>query len=346
MSNKTIKKKNIDWANLPFNYRKTDYRFLATYKNGDWNEGKLIQDNEIHLHEGSGSLHYAQQCFEGLKAYCTEDERILLFRPLENAKRMQRTAKRLLMPVVATEFFLQAVKKTVQANQAWVPPFGFGASFYIRPLLIGVGEMLGLTPAPEYQFRVFGSPVGPYFTAGKTTPIKLYLAQSFDRAAPQGIGSFKAGANYVAGLWIRKEAAKKGANEVLYLDSKHNRYLDESGATNIIILTKEGKLITPKSNSILPSITRQSAMHIAKEKLGLQTEERAIDFFKEIDNFAEIGACGTAAVLAPVEEIICDKKSYKFNSSAPILQEIHKTLTEIQQGISEDIYGWMHPIGL
>ncbi len=341
-----MKKKNIDWTSLPFDYKKTDYRFLATYKNKSWDEGKLIQDNEIHLHEGSGSLHYAQQCFEGLKAYSTEDERILLFRPLENAKRMQKTAKRLLMPIIPTEFFLHAVKKTVQANQAWVPPFGFGASFYIRPLLIGTGEMLGLTPAPEYEFRVFGSPVGPYFTAGKMTNIKLYLTQSFDRAAPQGIGSFKAGANYVAGLLIKKEAAKKGANEVLYLDSKHNRYLDESGATNIIILTKEGKLITPKSDSILPSITRQSAMYIAKKKLGIQTEERAIDFFKEIDNFAEIGACGTAAVLAPVEEIICDQKSYKFHSPTPILQEIYEILTSIQQGASEDIYGWMHPVEL
>ena len=341
-----MKKKNIDWAHLPFEYRKTDYRFLATYKNGNWSEGELIQDNEIHLHEGSGSLHYAQQCFEGLKAYETEDKRILLFRPLENAKRIQRTAKRLLMPEIPSKFFLDAVKKTVQANQAWVPPFGYGASLYIRPMLFGVGQMLGLTPAPEYQFRIFVSPVGPYFTAGKITAIKLYLALSFDRAAPQGIGAFKAGANYVSGLWVKKEATKKGANEVLYLDSKHNRYLDESGATNIIILTKSGKLITPKSDSILPSITRQSAMYIAKEKLGLQTEERAIDFFEEIDNFAEIGACGTAAVLAPVKEIICDKKNYKFPSKTPVLQEIHETLTSIQQGSSEDIYDWMHPVEL
>ena len=341
-----MKKKNIDWANLSFHYKKTDYRFLATYKNGNWNEGKLTQDNEIHLHEGSGSLHYAQQCFEGLKAYSTEDEKILLFRPLENAKRMQRTAKRLLMPEVPSDFFLEAIKKTVCANQAWVPPFGYGASLYIRPLLFGVGEMLGLTPAPEYQFRVFVSPVGPYFTAGKITPIKLYLAQSFDRAAPQGIGSFKAGANYVAGLSVKKEASKKGANEVLYLDSKYNRYLDESGATNIVILTKENKLITPKSDSILSSITRQSAMHIAKKKLDIQTEERAIDFFMEIDNFAEIGACGTAAVLVPVKEIICDKKSYKFQSNTPILQEIYKILTSIQQGSSEDIYNWMHSVKL
>ena len=341
-----MKKKNIDWANLSFHYKKTDYRFLATYKNGNWNEGKLTQDNEIHLHEGSGSLHYAQQCFEGLKAYSTEDEKILLFRPLENAKRMQRTAKRLVMPEVPSDFFLDAIKKTVCANKAWVPPFGYGASLYIRPLLFGVGEMLGLTPAPEYQFRIFVSPVGPYFTAGKITPIKLYLAKSFDRAAPQGIGSFKAGANYVAGFSVKKEAAKKGANEVLYLDSKYNRYLDESGATNIVILTKDNKLITPKSDNILPSITRQSAMHIAKKKLGLQTEERAIDFFKEIDNFAEIGACGTAAVLVPVKEIISDNKNYKFQSKNPVLQEIYEILTSIQQGSSEDIYNWVHPLEL
>ena len=288
----------------------------------------------------------AQQCFEGLKAYSTEDEKILLFRPLENAKRMQKTAERLLMPEIPSDFFLTAIKKTVSANQAWVPPFGYGASLYIRPLLFGVGEMLGLTPAPEYQFRIFASPVGPYFTTGKITPIKLYLATSFDRAAPQGIGSFKAGANYVAGLMVKKEAAKKGANEVLYLDSKHNRYIDESGATNIIILTKENKLITPKSNNILQSITRQSAMHIAKKKLGLQTEERAIDFFKEVDSFAEIGACGTAAVLAPVEEIICNNKNYKFQSKTPVLQEIYETLTSIQQGSSDDIYNWMHPVEL
>ena len=244
-------KKNLDWKNLPFQYINTEFRFVAKYQEDanqvrKWNTGELIHDNQIHLHESSVSLHYAQQCFEGMKAYSSPKNEVLLFRPLENAKRMQSTARRLMMPEVSNDLFLKGVEETVRANYAWIPPYGTGASLYIRPILFGVGAMLRLEPSLYYEFRVFVSPVGPYFSSKKMQAIKFYLALDYDRAAPQGIGSFKAGSNYAAGFFIKQLAIKKGASEALFLDSKHQRYLDESGAANIIILTKDKTLITPK----------------------------------------------------------------------------------------------------
>ena len=242
--------------------------------------------------------------------------------------------------------FLEAVEKTVRSNYSWIPPANSSASLYIRPMLFGVGEMLGLVAAPEYQFRIFVSPVSSYFSGEKMTPIKLYLTTEYDRAAPKGIGSFKAGANYIAGFIAKQKALKKGANEVLYLDSKQHRFLDESGAANIVILTKDNKFITPKSDSILPSIIRRSAMQLAADKLGLKTEERAIDFFAEVENFKEIGACGTAATIVPVSEIISETKTYSFPKKFPVIQEIYEQLTAIQRGKAVDPYNWMHKVAI
>ena len=336
-----MNKKNIDWKNIGFQYQKTDFRFVARYDNGAWSEGELIDDNYIHLHEGSGSIHYAHQCFEGLKAYSSPEGKILLFRPLENAHRMQKTARRLMMPEVPDELFLHAITETVYANWKWIPPYGTGASLYIRPVLFASGKMLGLTPASSYEFRVFVSPVGPYFSSQKFQPIKLYLTTKFDRAAPNGIGSYKAGANYASSFYIKKIAQEKGAGDVLFLDAKTQQYLDETGAANIIILTKDNKLMSPDSKSILPSITRKSILQIAKKKLNLQVIEREINFFKEIKNFSEVGICGTAAVLTPISEIISDEKNYQFSSGFEKMEEIYKELLAIQQGEIEDIFDWV-----
>ena len=336
-----MNKNNIDWKNIGFSYHKTDYRFVAKYENGAWNKGELIEDNYIHLHEGSSSIHYAQQCFEGLKAYNSPEGKILLFRPLENAKRMQRTAKRLLIPEVPDNLFLRGVSEVVRANWQWIPPYGTGASLYIRPVLFGSGEMLGLTPAPNYEFRIFVSPVGPYFSNKKLQPIKLYLTTKFDRASPNGIGSYKAGANYASGFYIKKVAQEKGANEALFLDAKNQKYLDETGAANIIIFTKKNVLMSPDSQSILPSITRKSILQIAKKKFNIKVEEREIDFFQEIENFAEVGICGTAAILTPVSDIITDEKIYQFLSKNEKILQIYQELTGIQQGEIEDPFNWI-----
>ena len=334
-------KKNIDWQNIGFQYHKTDFRFIARHENGSWNKGELTDDNYIHLHEGSGSIHYAHQCFEGLKAYSSPEGKILLFRPLENARRMQKTARRLIIPEVPDELFLRAIKETVYANKKWIPPYGTGASLYIRPVLFASGKMLGLTPAPSYEFRVFVSPVGPYFSSQKFQPIKLYLTTEFDRAAPNGIGSYKAGANYASGFYTKKIAQEKGASDVLFLDAKNQQYLDETGAANIIILTKDNQLISPNSKSILPSITRRSILEIAKKKLNLEIVEREINFFDEIENFAEVGICGTAAVLTPISEIISDEKNYQFLAGFEKMEKLYRELLAIQQGEKEDIFNWV-----
>ena len=341
-----VEKKKLNWKKIGFGYHKTDFRFVSVYKNGKWSEGKLIRDNQIQLHEGSSALHYAQQCFEGMKAHSAADGRVLLFRPLENAKRMQNTARRLLIPPVPDALFLRAVEEVIRANLAWLPPYGSGASLYIRPLLFGSGAMLGLMPAPTYEFRVFASPVGPYFSEQKLASIKLYLTTKFDRAAPLGIGAFKAGANYAAGLFVKEKAKEKGADEALFLDAREHKYLDETGASNIVIFTKDQRLITPSSDTILPSITRESIMQIAAEKLGLKTQERAIDFFDEAETFAEMGACGTAAVLTPISEIITDKTNYVLQKNNPVMQKIYQELVSIQQGQGADSFDWVHEVAL
>jgi branched-chain amino acid aminotransferase len=336
-------KKPIDWKNLGFEYTKTDFRFTAKYSNGQWSEGELITDEVMHIHEGSPALHYAQQCFEGMKAQTAVDGRILLFRPEMNCERMRNTADRLSMPEVPEELFLRGVTEAVRANTAWVPPYGSGASLYVRPLLIGIGENMGLRPAPEYEFRVMVSPVGPYYKSGGLSVISLAVSD-FDRAAPHGTGDVKAGANYPGGLYATRKAQELGANEALYLDAAQRRYIEEAGSANIVISTTSNKLITPKSAAILPSITRRSIMDIARVDLGMETEERAIDLREELDTFVEVAACGTAAVLSPVGKIWFDDAWHNFYGNGeevgPVMQKLYDGLCQIQNGEREDGYGW------
>ena len=346
---KKLAKKPLDWANIGFEYIKTDFRFSASYQDGAWSEGGLVDSEVIHIHEGAPALHYAQQCFEGMKAHSGPDGQPLLFRPELNHARMERTAARLLMPEVPADLFRRGVEETVRANYAWLPPQGSGASLYIRPLLIGVGENLGLKPAPVFEFRVFVCPVGPYFKQDGLAAISLAVSD-LDRAAPAGTGSYKAGANYAGGLLATRRAQQLGANEALFLDAAEHQYIDEAGSANLIIATKDGKLITPQSNAILPSVTRRSLMVLAEKKLGLQTEERPIDLRAELPRFAEAGACGTAAVLSPIGRILLDGEWHNIaedgKTVGPVMQKLYDLLTGIQQGVLEDEFGWLHEVEL
>lgn len=342
-----VNKKALNWAELGFQYHQTDFRFSAVYENGSWSDGALIEDPVIGVHEGAPSLHYAQQCFEGMKAQTAADGRVLLFRPDLNSERMNLAADRLLMPEVPAEMFLAAVKQTVRANYAWIPPYGSGASLYIRPMLIGIGENLGLKPAKKYEFRVFVSPVGPYYKGAGLAVISLAVS-ALDRAAPNGTGSFKVGANYAGGLLATRIAQQCGANEALYLDAAEHRYVDEAGSANIIFVLKDGSVVTPRSKAILPSITRRSIMILAKDQLQLQTAERAIDLRKEFPDFAEAAACGTAAVLSPVGQIWFDDAWHAIHADGkqvgPTVQQLYDLLVGIQRGERPDPYGWTHEV--
>jgi branched-chain amino acid aminotransferase len=344
-----IEKKAIDWGSLGFTYTKTDFRFRASYENGSWSSGELITSEFVTLHEGSPALHYAQQCFEGLKAQTASDGRILLFRPDLNAERMQRTADRLSMPRVPTELFVHGVEQAVRANAAWVPPYGSGASLYIRPLLIGIGANLGLRPATEYEFRVFVSPVGPYYKSGGLQPIALAVTD-FDRAAPLGTGDVKAGANYPGGLMATRKAQQLGANEALYLDAAERRYLEEAGSANIVVAMQGNRLVTPDSRAILPSVTRRSIMDIAAHDMGMQVETRPIDLRQELAEFQEMAACGTAAVLSPVGKIWFDNQWHHFHANGeqvgPVMQQLYDLLNQLQKGEREDSYGWTREVAL
>ena len=344
-----VSKKNLDWGDLGFDYIKTDFRYSALYENGEWSAGSLISDEQIVIHEGAPSLHYAQQCFEGMKAQTTADGSVCLFRPALNWERMNATAPRLLIPPVPEELFLHAIEETVRANYPWIPPYGSGAALYVRPMLIGVGENLGLKPAEKYEFRVFVSPVGPYYKNSGMAVISLAVSK-FDRAAPNGTGKYKAGANYAGGLLATLNAQDLGANEALYLDSAQNRYIDEAGSANIVIFTKDQKLITPSSEAILPSITRRSVMELAESELSLPTEARPIELRTEFANFQEMAACGTAAVIAPVGKIWFDNDWRTVfqdgESVGPIMSELYELLVGIQRGEKEDKFGWLYSIDL
>ena len=292
-----MEKKNIDWGSLGFAYMPTDKRFVANYKDGAWDEGTLSDDPMITMSECACVLQYAQTCFEGIKAYTTEDGRIVTFRPDLNAKRMADSAKRLQMPVFPEDRFVQAVVDVVKANAAYVPPYGSGATLYIRPYMFGINPVIGVKPATEYQFRIFVTPVGPYFKGG-AKPITIRVSD-VDRAAPHGTGDIKAGLNYAMSLYNIVDAHNKGFDENMYLDPATRTYVEETCGANFIFVTKDGKVVTPKSNSILPSVTRRSLMYVAKEYLGLEVEERKIAK-DELKDFAEAGLCGTAAVISPV----------------------------------------------
>ena len=337
-----MEKKNIDWANLGFGYIETDMRYVSNFKDGAWDDGVLTPDANIVLNECAGVLQYAQTCFEGLKAYTTEAGKTVCFRPDLNADRMIDTAKRLEMPVFPKDRFIDAVKKVVKANEAYVPPFGSGASLYLRPYMFGSNPVIGVKPATEYQFRIFATPVGPYFKGG-AKPLTLCVSD-FDRAAPHGTGHIKAGLNYAMSLHPIVEAHKNGFDENMYLDAGTRTKVEETGGANFLFVTKDGKVVTPKSNSILPSITRRSLMIVAKEYLGLEVEEREV-YFDEVKDFAECGLCGTAAVISPVGKIVNHGEEICFPSGmaemGPITKKLYETLTGIQQGKIEDKFGWV-----
>ena len=340
-----MEKKNIDWGSLGFNYVDTDKRFVANYKNGAWDEGALIDDPMITMSECACVLQYAQTCFEGMKAYTTEDGRIVTFRPDLNAQRMEDSCRRLEMPVYPQDKFVDAVVQTVKANAAYVPPYGSGATLYIRPFMFGIDSIIGVKPANEYQFRVFTTPVGPYFKGG-VKPITIRVSD-VDRAAPHGTGDIKAGLNYAMSLHNIVDAHNKGYDENMYLDPASRKYVEETGGANFIFVTKDGKVVTPKSNSILPSITRRSLMVVAKDYLGLEVEERPIAK-EELKDFAECGLCGTAAVISPVGKIVDHGEEICLPSGmedmGSVTKKLYDTLTGIQMGRIEAPEGWIKEI--
>ena len=338
-------KKKIDWANRGFGYVQTDKRFVANYKDGAWDEGTLTEDPNVVLNECAGVLQYAQTVFEGMKAYRTEDGRVVCFRPDLNASRMADSARRLEMPPFPEDRFVQAIVDTVKANIDYVPPYGSGATLYIRPYMFGSNPVIGVKPADEYQFRILTTPVGPYFKGG-AKPITIKVSD-FDRAAPHGTGHIKAGLNYAMSLHAIVTAHKEGFDENMYLDAATRTKVEETGGANFIFVTKDGKVVTPKSNSILPSITRRSLMVVAKDILGLEAEEREV-YFDEVKDFAECGLCGTAAVISPVGKINDHGKEICFPSGmekmGPVIQKLYDTLTGIQMGRIEGPEGWLKVI--
>ncbi|AVQ38073.1 branched chain amino acid aminotransferase [Clostridium botulinum] len=335
------KQVNIDWGNLGFNYINTDLRYVSKWKEGKWDEGQLVEDSMISINESSTALHYGQQCFEGLKAYRTKDNKIQLFRPDKNAERMQDSCKRILMPEVPTEKFIDACIKVVKANEHYVPPYGSGATLYLRPFVIGVGENIGVKPASEYIFSIFCIPVGPYFKGGMV-PVN-FTVSDYDRAAPYGTGAVKVGGNYAGSLYPHELAVKKGFADCIYLDPATHTKIEEVGAANFFGITNDNKFITPKSPSILPSITKYSLLHIAKEYLKMDVEERDV-LIDNLDEFKEAGACGTAAVITPIGGIEYNGNLHVFHSETevgPITKKLYDTLYGIQFGEVEAPQGWI-----
>lgn len=335
-------KKQIDWANLGFGYVQTDKRYVSNYKNGAWDEGTLTDDATITLNECAGVLQYSQSIFEGLKAYTTEDGRTVLFRPDLNAERMHNSALRMEMPVFPEERFVDAAKQVVRANEDWVPPYGSGATLYLRPYMFGSNSVIGVKPADEYQFRLFVTPVGPYFKGG-AKPVTICVSD-YDRAAPHGTGNIKAGLNYAMSLHAIVTAHAEGYDENMYLDPATRTKVEETGGANFLFVTKDRTVVTPKSDSILPSITRRSLMYLAEHYLGLKTEEREVTL-EEVKDFAECGLCGTAAVISPVGKIVNHGEEICFPSGmekmGPVTQELYDTLTGIQMGRIKGPDGWI-----
>lgn len=338
------KNKNINWDELGFDYIKTDYRYISTWKNGTWNEGKLTEDNMLTISEASTALHYGQQSFEGLKAYRTKDGSIQLFRPNRNASRMNDSCKKLLMPEIPNDKFIDACIQVVKANERFVPPYGTGGTLYIRPFIIGVGNNIGVKPAPEYIFSVFCMPVGPYFKGG-LIPVN-FMISDFDRAAPYGTGQQKVGGNYAASLEAHKIASDRGFADCIFLDPATHTKIDEAGAANFFGITKDNKFVTPISSSILPSITKYSLLELAKDYLNLETVEEDV-LLDELDKFKEAGACGTAAVITPIGGIEYKDKLHVFYSETevgPITKKLYDTLVGIQFGDIEGPEGWIYKV--
>ena len=340
-----MEKKDLDWGKLSFAYMHTDYSYVSDYRDGAWDAGTLTTDHSLHLSECAGIFHYCQEVFEGLKAYTTKAGDIVCFRPDQNARRMHDSAKRLIMPPFPEDRFVDAVEQVVRANAAWVPPFGSGATLYIRPFMVATGDVIGVAPADEYQFRILVTPVGPYY-AGGVKPVKLQVSK-YDRAAPHGTGNIKAGLNYAMSLLPSIEAHAAGYADNMFLDPQTRTYVEESGGANILFVTKDGKLVVPQSftDSILPSVTRRSLVDVAQRMLGMEVEQRPVTF-AEIDQFVECGMCGTAAVISPVGEVDADDRKvvYGMDHVGPVMAKLRETLVGIQSGEIEDQFGWVHRI--
>ena len=333
---------DLDWKNLGFSIRKTDYNVRCVYRDGQWGELEVSTEETIPIHIGATCLHYGQESFEGLKAFRGADGRIRLFRHNENAKRMQNSAEGILLAKVPEELFMEAVEKVVALNKKWVPPHGTGASLYIRPLLIGTGPEVGVRPAKEYTFLVFVMPVGPYFKEG-FKPVDMMICRDHDRAAPLGTGHLKVGGNYAASMSSVAEAHKNGFATAMYLDAREKKYIDECGPANFFGI-KNGTYITPSSQSILPSITNKSLQTIAKD-MGMKVEIRQVPL-EELAEFEEAGACGTAAVITPIRKVVDPdhEVTYSFGDGknpGPLTTRLYETLTGIQTGDLEDPYGWI-----
>jgi branched-chain amino acid aminotransferase len=332
---------NINWGTLPFGYFKTDYNVRCYYRDGQWGEIEVSSSEFINIHMAATCLHYGQEAFEGMKAYRGKDGKIRLFRWEENARRMQKSADGILMAKVPEELFREMVIKAVKLNERFVPPFGHGASLYIRPLLIGSGVQVGVSPAKEYMFMVFVGPVGPYFKEG-FNPVKMQIIRDFDRAAPQGTGHIKVGGNYAGSLFASERAKSEGFASVIFLEAKEKKFIDEAGPANFFGI-RDNTYITPASKSILPSITNKSLMQLAKD-LGMKVECRPVAV-EELETFEEAGACGTAAIISPIGKIVEREsgKTYEFGNGAagPLSTKLFKKLQAIQYGEEPDTHGWV-----
>ena len=333
-----MERKNIDWSSLGFGYVKTDLRYVSNFKDGAWDEGCLTDQDMITMSECACVLQYAQTCFEGMKAYTTADGKIVCFRPDLNAARMAESCRRLKMPVFPEDRFLDAIVQTVRANAQWVPPYGSGASLYLRPFMFGIDSIIGVKPANEYQFRVFATPVGPYFKGG-FKPLRVRISD-LDRAAPKGTGHVKTGLNYAMSLYNIVDAHEQGYDENVYVDSATRTHIEETGGANIIFVSRDNKLVVPKSDTILPSITRRSLTQVARDYLGMEVEERPVAL-AEIGEFTECGLCGTAAVISPVGIIDDHGKEIHYAGMGPVIEKLYKTLTGIQMGTVPAPEGWI-----
>ncbi|MCQ2055331.1 MAG: branched-chain amino acid aminotransferase [Fibrobacter sp.] len=338
---------NVDWKTLPFGYTDTDYNVRCYYRNGQWGEIEVSSETNINIHMAASCLHYGQEGFEGLKAYTGKDGKVRIFRVEENAKRMQNTANRVLMAVPPVELFAEMARKVVKLNKRFVPPYGFGATLYIRPLLIGLSPEVGVKPSDEYLLIMFVVPVGPYFKAG-FKPVDMMISRNFDRAAPQGTGTVKVGGNYAASLLSLQEAKKLGYSSTIYLDAKEKKYIDECGPANFFGI-KGNTYVTPLSESILPSITNKSLQQLA-EHLGYKVEKRAVPF-EELAEFSETAECGTAAVITPIKKIVDPVAGREFTygdgvNPGPVCTKLYEAYTAIQFGEAPDPFGWTEVVDL
>lgn len=340
-----MEKKDLDWENLGFSYREIDKRYVSNYIDGEWDSGSLTSESDIVINESAGILQYCQQVFEGLKAFTTKDGSIVTFRPDQNAERMMRSAEEMQIPPFPKDKFLEAVDQVIEANAEWVPPYGTGAALYLRPFIFASKPVISIVPSEGYQFRLFGTPVGPYFKGG-VNPLTLCVSE-YDRAAPRGTGNIKAGLNYAMSLRAHEQAHKNGFDENMYLDAATRTYVEETGGANFIFVTEDNEIVTPKSESILPSITKKSILYIAENYLDLKVTERPVKL-EELEDFKECGLCGTAAVISPVGKVVDKDKEIEFPSGMDEMGEVTKklydTLTKMQLGDIEAPEGWIRKI--